>query len=254
VNRLPVSGPEAQGERRQGETVPPTTIAYSDSARYAEERNRMVAEQIVARGVKDPLVLAAMRTVPRHEFVPDDLRNVAYRDTPLPIGDDQTISQPYIVALMTEALGLEGGERVLEVGAGSGYQAALLDEIARTVYTIEILADLAERTRATLDRIGYTDIRVRAGDGYRGWPEEAPFDAIVVTAAPDHVPRPLLDQLKIGGRLVLPVGKNRQQLQVWTRAERGFDTRNLIPVQFVPMTGEAQSQSTADDANHRTTK
>jgi protein-L-isoaspartate(D-aspartate) O-methyltransferase len=239
---------------REGKEVTQTSISYADSARYAEDRQRMVAEQIVARGVKDSLVLAALRSVPRHEFVPEDLRAAAYRDTPLPIGEDQTISQPYIVALMTSALGLEGGEKVLEVGTGSGYQAAVLDEIADSVFTIEILPVLAERARAHLDRLGYGDVRVRTGDGYRGWPEEAPFDAIVVTAAPDHVPRPLLEQLKVGGRLVLPVGKNRQQLQVWTRTERGFETKNLIPVQFVPMTGEAQGEKTPDDTSKNPTK
>jgi protein-L-isoaspartate(D-aspartate) O-methyltransferase len=226
---------------KEGTKLTPTTLSYADSARFAQERQRMVAEQIAARGVRDMTVLQAMRSVPRHEFLPEDMRAAAYRDSPLPIGFDQTISQPYIVALMTEALGLEGGEKVLEVGTGSGYQAAVLDEIAGSVFTIEIVPELAERAQATLARLGYTDVRVRAGDGYRGWPEEAPFDAIVVTAAPDHVPQPLLDQLRVGGRLVLPVGRNRQQLQVWTRTEGGFEPRFSIPVQFVPMTGEAET-------------
>jgi protein-L-isoaspartate(D-aspartate) O-methyltransferase len=141
---------------------------------------------------------------------------------------------------MTEALGLEGGEKVLEVGTGSGYQAAVLDEIAGQVFTVEIHQALADRARAALARLGYDDIQVRCGDGYRGWPEESPFDAIVVTAAPDHVPDPLLQQLRVGGRLVLPVGRKRQVLQVWTRTEDGFENRNLVPVQFVPMTGEAE--------------
>ena len=223
-----------------------STPTQAESARYAEERQRMVAEQIVARGVKDMLVLNAMRTVPRHEFVPEELRPAAYRDAPLPIGENQTISQPYIVALMTEALGLEGGEKVLEVGTGSGYQAAVLDELAGEVFTIEIIDKLAERADSTLNRLGYHDIKVRAGDGYRGWPENAPFDAVIVTAAPNHVPQPLLDQLRIGGRLVLPVGKKRQVLQVWTRTEDGFETRNLVPVQFVPMTGEAEAGANDD--------
>ena len=217
-----------------------------EGSRLAEARNRMVAEQIVARGVKDSLVLAAMRTVPRHEFVPTELRDAAYRDSPLPIGDDQTISQPYIVALMTEAAGLEGGERVLEVGTGSGYQSAVLDEIAGTVLTIEIVPAVADRARANLDRLGYHDVQLRVGDGYRGWPEEGPFDVIVVTAAPDHVPRPLLDQLKAGGRLVLPVGRTRQKLQVWTKTDHGFEQRDLIPVSFVPMTGEARGEEAPD--------
>jgi len=226
--------------------VPLETMTYSESLRLSEERKKMVAEQIVSRGVRDPLVLAAMRIVPRHEFVPADVKDSAYRDAPLPIGREQTISQPYIVALMTEALKLEGGEKVLEVGTGSGYQAAVLDEIAGTVYSIEIVPELAERARVTLARLGYTDVRVRTGDGYRGWPEEAPFDAIMVTAAPDHVPKPLLEQLKVGGRLVVPVGRNRQQLQVWTRTAEGFEPRFSIPVQFVPMTGEAETAKAAE--------
>jgi protein-L-isoaspartate(D-aspartate) O-methyltransferase len=221
----------------------------AEGSRFAEARNRMVAEQIVARGVKDQLVLQAMRTVPRHEFVPQELRDAAYRDSPLPIGDDQTISQPYIVALMTEASTLEGGEKVLEVGTGSGYQSAVLDEIAGTVFTMEIVAAVAERARAHLDRLGYHDVKLRVGDGYRGWPEEGPFDVIVVTAAPDHVPRPLLDQLKPGGRLVLPVGRTRQKLQVWTKTDHGFEQKDLIPVSFVPMTGEARGEEAPDPNN-----
>jgi protein-L-isoaspartate(D-aspartate) O-methyltransferase len=226
-----------------------STPSKADSARYAEERQRMVAEQIAARGVKDMLVLSAMRTVPRHEFVPEELRPAAYRDSPLPIGENQTISQPYIVALMTEALQLDGGEKVLEVGTGSGYQAAVLDEIVDSVYTIEIIPSLAERAEKTLQRLGYHDAHVRTGDGYRGWPEVAPFDAVIVTAAPNHVPQPLLEQLKVGGRLVLPVGKRRQVLQVWTRTETGYETRNLVPVQFVPMTGEAQHGAQSDSVH-----
>src|SRR5215831_6074919 len=191
------------------------TRSLAEGTRFAEARNRMVAEQIVARGVKDPLVLAAMRSVPRHEFVPQELRDAAYRDSPLPIGDDQTISQPYIVALMTEASGLEGGEKVLEVGTGSGYQSAVLDEIAGTVFTIEIVSAVAERARENLDRLGYQDVRLRGGDGYRGWPEEGPFDVIVVTAKTDH----------------------------------GFEQRDLIPVSFVPMTGEARGEEAPDPNN-----
>jgi protein-L-isoaspartate(D-aspartate) O-methyltransferase len=224
--------------------VPLETLSHSESLRLAEERRRMVAEQIVSRGVKDPLVLAALRSVPRHEFVPEDVARTAYRDAPLPIGHDQTISQPYIVALMTEAIGLEGGERVLEVGTGSGYQSAVLAEIAGHVDTVEIHADLAKEARERLTRLGYHDVTVHDGDGYRGLPESAPFDAIVVTAAPDHVPRTLLDQLKVGGRLVLPVGRRSQMLQLWVRTEKDFDAKNLIPVQFVPMTGGARPEPT----------
>ncbi|MEP7027023.1 MAG: protein-L-isoaspartate(D-aspartate) O-methyltransferase [Candidatus Eisenbacteria bacterium] len=222
--------------------MPLELLSRTEANRLAEERRRMVAEQIVSRGVKDPLVLAAMRSVPRHEFVPDDMVTSAHRDAPLPIGSDQTISQPYIVALMTEAIRLEGGEHVLEVGTGSGYQAAVLAEIAGHVDTVEIHADLAREAAERLARLGYTDAAVHHGDGYGGLPASAPFDAIVVAAAPDHVPRTLLDQLKVGGRLVLPVGRRSQMLQLWTRTERDFEARDLIPVQFVPMTGEARRE------------
>jgi protein-L-isoaspartate(D-aspartate) O-methyltransferase len=222
--------------------MPLETLSYTEGLRLAEERRRMVAEQIVSRGVKDPLVLQAMRSVPRHEFVPDEHREAAHRDAPLPIGRDQTISQPYIVAFMTEALGLEGGEHILEVGTGSGYQAAVLAEIAGDVHTIEIDPEIARDASARLTHLGYHDVTVSVGDGYRGFPEKAPYDAIVVTAAPDHVPRMLLDQLKVGGKLVLPVGRRSQMLQLWTRTPTSFDSRNLLPVQFVPMTGEARKE------------
>ena len=198
----------------------------------------MVREQIESRGVRDPLTLAAMRKVPRHRFVPEAVAGEAYGDRPLPIGYEQTISQPYIVAFMTEALGLRGGEKVLEVGTGSGYQAAVLAEIAREVYTIEIVAPLAERARADLARLGYPNVRVRAGDGYKGWPEAAPFDAIIVTAAAPRLPEPLLEQLKDGGRLVIPVGEADQQLMIVTRTGKTFIRENVLPVRFVPMTGE----------------
>jgi protein-L-isoaspartate(D-aspartate) O-methyltransferase len=178
--------------------------------------------------------------VPRHLFVPPELRGQAYEDYPLPIGDEQTISQPYIVALMTSLLDLRGGERVLEIGTGSGYQAAVLAEIAGEVYTIEILGSLAQRSRATLAELGYRNVEVRHGDGWAGWPEKAPFDAIVVTAASPRVPQPLLEQLKVGGRLVVPVGRFFQDLLVYTRTAEGYEKRNVIPVRFVPMTGEVE--------------
>jgi protein-L-isoaspartate(D-aspartate) O-methyltransferase len=217
-----------------------TAAAPADSG-FARARARMVEETIAARGVTDSLVLAAMRRVPRHRFVPEAFQRDAYADHPLPIGEDQTISQPYIVALMTALLRLRPQERVLEIGTGSGYQAAVLAEITPHVYTIEILAPLAQRATAVLTELGYTSVQVRTGDGYRGWPEAAPFDAIVVTAAPDHVPQPLLDQLAPGGRLVLPVGDEWQELKRITRKPDGtLAEESVIPVRFVPMTGEAE--------------
>jgi protein-L-isoaspartate(D-aspartate) O-methyltransferase len=202
----------------------------------------MVKRQIEARGVKDPLVLKAMRKVPRHEFVPDRQKSQAYADHPLSIGLDQTISQPYIVAFMTEALMIKPGDKVLEIGTGSGYQAAVLGEITKNVYSIEILCDLEKRARRDLDRLGYKHVITKCGDGYQGWTEHAPFDAVIVTAAPDHVPRPLIDQLKIGGRLVIPVGSWFQELIRITRTRDGKKEERLLGVRFVPMTGEAQEK------------
>ncbi|MCD6336019.1 MAG: protein-L-isoaspartate(D-aspartate) O-methyltransferase, partial [Candidatus Latescibacteria bacterium] len=167
----------------------------------------------------------------------------AYADHPLPIGLNQTISQPYIVAYMTEALALRGGEKVLEIGTGSGYQAAVLAEIADSVFSIEILKPLADRASEQLSALGYKNVHVRCGDGYQGWPEHAPFDAIIVTAAPDHIPQPLKDQLKIGGRLIIPVGARYQELLLITRTEQRFEEKRLLPVRFVPMTGEAQKKN-----------
>ena len=201
-------------------------------------RARMVADQIEARGVSDPRVLAAMRAVPRHEFVPERWRESAYRDRPLPIGSGQTISQPYIVAAMTELAALQPDSRVLEVGTGCGYQAAVLQEVAAEVYTIEIVEELARSAEETLARLGYAAVRVRHGDGYRGWPEAAPFDAILVTAAAPRVPQPLLEQLSPGGRLVIPVGEGFQELEVHTRTSHGVEVRRVFSVRFVPMTGE----------------
>lgn len=224
-------------------TVTDVAVAQevAQEAGYRALREEMVAFQIQARGVKDPLVLKAMGKVAREEFVPRRLRPLAYSDGPLPIGKGQTISQPYIVALMTELLGLTGEEKVLEIGTGSGYQAAILAEIVKEVYTIEIVPELAQGARATLNRLGYKNIEVKCGDGYQGWKEHAPFDGIIVTAAPDHVPQPLLDQLKLGGRMVIPVGPGRnQQLTVFKKTREGIEKRPVIPVLFVPMTGEAQ--------------
>jgi protein-L-isoaspartate(D-aspartate) O-methyltransferase len=199
---------------------------------------KMVEIQIKARGVKDPLVLSALRKVERHRFVPEEYLNSAYSDQPLPIGEGQTISQPYIVALMTELLELKGDEKVLEIGTGSGYQAAILAELAKEVYSIEIIGSLASSADKRLRQLGYQNIHVKAGDGYLGWPEVAPFDAIIVTAAPDHIPKPLIDQLKEGGRMVVPVGTYTQELKKIIKRSGKIETTDVIPVVFVPMTGE----------------
>jgi protein-L-isoaspartate(D-aspartate) O-methyltransferase len=215
----------------------------------AEEPNSrkgdtMVAEQIERRGVKDPRVLEAMRKVPRHEFVPEEERHEAYDDRPLPIGHGQTISQPYIVAFMTEALGLKGTEKVLEVGTGSGYQAAVLSGLAKEVFTVEIVEPLGTRAAEVLKRLGYKNVSVRVGDGYRGWREEAPFDAIIVTCAPDAVPEPLVHQLAEGGRMIIPVGPEgkAQQLVLLKKRHGKLHQQEILPVRFVPMTGEARER------------
>ena len=208
---------------------------------HGDLRESMVRTQLMARGIEDERVLAAMRKVPRHEFVPDTVVGRAYDDEPLPIGDDQTISQPYIVALMTELAAVRPSARVLEVGTGSGYQAAVLAELAKDVYSIEIVEALAKRAAATLRRLGYDRIHLRQGDGYRGWPDAAPFDAILVTAAPPSVPAPLLEQLAPGGRLVIPVGGGAAQvLEVHRRTADGIVVERHAPVAFVPMTGAAR--------------
>lgn len=204
----------------------------------ARARLAMVAGQIAARGVKDPRVLDAMRAVPRHEFLPATLREDAYGDSPLPIGHGQTISQPYIVALMTELARPSPSDRVLEVGTGSGYQAAVLSQLVARVFSIELVDPLAQSAASTLRRLGYANVTVRSGDGYLGWPDEAPFDIIVVTAAPEEVPAALLAQLKPGGRLIVPVGRvwDVQDLQLIEKDASGrVSTRSVIPVRFVPM-------------------
>jgi protein-L-isoaspartate(D-aspartate) O-methyltransferase len=212
----------------------------SEDASRAREREQMVSRQIEARGVQDQKTLEAMRRVPRHLFVPPELAGQAYEDHPLPIGHGQTISQPYIVAFMTEALELGEDETVLEVGTGSGYQAAVLAEIAKRVYSIEIVEPLAQGAARRLKDLGYTNVEVRAGDGYQGWPEAAPFDGIMVTAAAPRIPEPLKDQLADGGRLVIPVGDDWQELVVVTRRGDELDERRVLPVRFVPMTGEVR--------------
>ena len=203
-------------------------------------RQRMAQGQVRARGINDPAVLEAMGTVPRHRFVPEAMRPYAYTDGPVRIGYGQTISQPYIVALMTELVEPDDSMRVLEIGTGSGYQAAILAEIVDEVYTIEIVPKLGESAAALLRELGYDNIHTRVGDGFHGWPEHAPFDAIVVTAAPDEIPQPLLDQLAVGGRLVIPVGRGSQDLVRVTRTDDGYRRESITPVRFVPMTGKAQ--------------
>ncbi len=209
---------------------------------FAARRREMVKRQIENRGITDKGVLAAMRKVKRHLFVPEGLRDAAYMDTPLPIGDGQTISQPYIVAFMTEAARLGPDDRVLEIGTGSGYQAAVLAEIAKEVYTVEILEPLADSARARLEKLGYGNIDVKRGDGYKGWPEHAPFDAIIVTAAPPEIPKDLAGQLKVGGRMVVPVGGFFQQLYLIERTDTGFREKALLPVRFVPMVKGAEEK------------
>jgi protein-L-isoaspartate(D-aspartate) O-methyltransferase len=204
-----------------------------DSAPAA--RHRMVEDQIKARGIKDAGVLAAMLKVPRERFVPSDVAPQAHADRSLPIGQGQTISQPFIVAYMTEGLQVTNKKKVLEIGTGSGYQAAVLGELALQVYTIEIVPELAERARNTLAALGYRNVHVRTGDGYLGWPEHAPFDAIMVTAAPDHVPQPLVDQLAVGGRMIIPVGVAYQEILLVSRTPTGVVQQRTIPVRFVPL-------------------
>ena len=205
------------------------------SEKFRKLRQAMVEKQIVARGIKDRRLLEAMRTVERHKFVPIYLQSFAYKDTALPIGEDQTISQPYIVALMTELLELKGDEKVLEIGTGSGYQAAILAELVKEVYTIEIIPSLAKRAENLLTDLGYSNIKVLCGDGYLGWPEHAPFDAIIITCAPEEVPGELIKQLKLEGRMVVPVGENFQVLKLIFKKPGKILEKNIIPVLFVPM-------------------
>lgn len=236
AGRQPESS-EEQTEQSAGE--------ISAAGEYADERRTMVATQIEARGVESTAVLDAMRSVPRHAFVSRGQRGQAYSDKPLPIGQGQTISQPYIVAYMTEMLQLEAGDKVLEIGTGSGYQAAVLAEITNRVYTVEIIEELAEQAAETLRQAGYAEVQTAQGDGYYGWEEYAPFDAIIVTAAAGHIPPPLLQQLKPGGRMVIPVGGvyEVQSLMLVRKSSAGeVRTERLLPVRFVPFRGAAQKQ------------
>ena len=220
-----------------GPAVPAACQGEPDQEQWRKARARLVDERLVPAGIRDSATLAAMRTVPRHEFVPMDQRALAYEDIPLPIGHDQTISQPAVVALMTELMEPRAGKKVLEVGTGSGYQAAVLAEAGCRVWTIEIFRVLAEQARERLTRLGYSDIAVRHGDGYAGWPEEAPFEAIMVTAAAESIPPDLVEQLAPGGRLVMPVGDQfpHQELVLLQKDSTGrLTTRQLLPVRFVP--------------------
>lgn len=219
-------------------------LTREDSSNYRLQREKMVSSQIRSRGISDKKVLNAMTQVARHDFVPEELIPQAYADHPLPIGEGQTISQPYIVALMTASLKLKGDERVLEIGTGSGYQAAILANIVEKVYSIEIRKKLYEKTSRLLDSLGYTSVKTRHGDGYFGWPEAAPFDGIMITAAVDHIPPPLLKQLKDGGRLILPLGNpfSYQNLSLVTKHGEDYTVKQIIGVLFVPMTGHALKQ------------
>jgi len=203
-------------------------------------RLQMADEQLRSRDIRDERVLSAMSEIPRHLFVPTDLVRAAYEDHPLPIGYSQTISQPYIVAYMTQALGVTEGEKILEIGTGSGYQAAVLARLGARVWSIEIIPELTAQARENFEKAGIQGVVLRTGDGYLGWPEEAPFDGIIVTAAPDHVPQPLVDQLAVGGRMVIPVGDFHQEILILERGPKGVVKQKTIAVRFVPMTGKAQ--------------
>lgn len=236
----PAEQTSSAGEARQSDDGEP---AADPLGRFERRRHRMVRRQIEARDITDERILRAMKTVPRHRFVPAKWRPRSYADSPLPIGYDQTISQPYIVAYMTQALDVDSDDRVFEVGTGSGYQAAILGELADEVYSVEIVCDLAEGARATLREQGYDNVHVECADGYEGWPAHAPFDRIILTAAPDDIPDTLIDQLEPGGRLVAPVGEHVQQLRVLQKDEEGsLRTHDLMQVRFVPMVKGEQEE------------
>jgi protein-L-isoaspartate(D-aspartate) O-methyltransferase len=210
----------------------------STSRTHFDDREFMVERQLVGRGFNDERVLSAMRKVPRHQFMPENKRREAYDDHAISIGFGQTISQPYVVAFMSGALNLQHGDRVLEIGTGSGYQTAILAELVREVYTIEIVQELGERTKTLLRDLGYDNADVRIGNGHEGWNEKSPFDAIIVTAAPPAMPQSLLNQLKVGGRMIIPVGETKQRLVIIRRTANGYEQENSLLVAFVPMTGE----------------
>lgn len=235
--KVDVPSPKVESESKSG-------------SQFVKERVRMVEEQIQSRGVTNPLVLESMREVERHQFVPEGSRWEAYADRPLPIGNEQTISQPYIVAFMTEAVNPKKTDKVLEIGTGCGYQAAVLSKLVDHVYTIEIVDELAKTAKERLSKLNYTNVSVRSGDGYAGWPEQAPFDVIIVTAAPESIPPKLIDQLKPGGRLIAPVGKDLQDLILVSKnADGSLVRRTVMAVRFVPMTGQAQTQAGRAQSN-----
>lgn len=211
------------------------TVSHNDALRWKMEANQMVETQLEPRGIHDQRILKAMKNTPRHLFIPKSYQAFAYDDRPVPIGKEQTISQPYIVAKMTELLNLKGPEKVLEIGTGSGYQAAILSQLADTCYSIELIKILAERATRLLNEQGYHNVVVKCDDGYKGWKQHAPFDAIIITAAPEEIPQALVDQLKINGRMVVPVGTTYQQLILITKTDKGIKKKNIFPVRFVPM-------------------
>ncbi len=238
VNRK-VDARTTRHQQTADETHPAERKPESDM--YETLRQRMVDRQLAGRDIVDPRVLAVVRQIPRHKFVPDNIQNLAYDDSPQPIGHRQTISQPYIVALMTQLANPQPVHKALDIGTGSGYQAAVLGRLVKQVYSIEIVEPLANEAKLRLQEMGYDNIEVRHGDGYRGWANESPFDIIIVAAAPDHIPQALVDQLAIGGKMVIPVGTSYQDLIVIEKQQDGKITRkNVAPVRFVPMTGEAQ--------------
>lgn len=228
-------------------------VAVSDGIDYAAARQKMVQEQLVARGIKDKRVLDVMGWVERHKFVPEKIKEYAYEDTPLSIGKGQTISQPYIVALMTELLELKGDGKILEIGTGSGYQAAILAELTKEVYTVEIIEGLGKEAEERFKELGYTNIKVKIGDGYYGWQEYAPFDAIIVTAAADAIPQPLIDQIKVGGRLVIPIGDEGEQKLLLIQKQPGgkLKKNEITGVLFVPLVGERPNLETKKESELR---
>ena len=216
--------------------LPIILLGFSQQTDWKNWTKKMVREQIIRRGISNNQVIDVMQNTPRHRFVPDGVADYAYQDNALPIGKGQTISQPYIVAFMTETLDVDSTDKVLEIGTGSGYQAAVLSPLVKHVYTIEIVKMLAQRADSTLKALSYNNVTVRWGDGYKGWPEQAPFDRIIGTAAPSEIPKALIDQLKPGGKMVLPVGTNWQEIVVLTKSKSGkIQKKNVLPVRFVPM-------------------